>query len=184
MVGLPVVPLQTFHNLFDCFSKGPLRRQMRQCDTHQSQHLCENGMSIFTQIFVGSVFLGICSIAHVVILILATKMTKELAGRLTSHHSAVQWGILIVTAVAAVVLSHTIQVWIWALALLAFGALTTLSEAIYFSLATYTTLGYGDVIVGPEHRIFASMGAVTGMLSFGLSTAFLVGLFSRMIEDE
>ena len=49
------------------------------------------------------------------------------------------------------------------------------NTAVYFSIATYTTLGYGDVVLDEGHRIFAAFGAMTGMLAFGISTAFLVG---------
>ena len=62
------------------------------------------------------------------------------------------------------------------------GALPNLSDALYFSIVTYTTLGYGDIIVGQEFRIFAAMAALTGLLNLGLSTAFLVGLFGRILK--
>ena len=71
-------------------------------------------------------------------------------------------------------MGHTIQVWLWAVAFVWGGALPTLSDAVYFSIVTYTTLGYGDITIGPESRIFGAMSAVTGLLNFGLSTAFLV----------
>ena len=54
------------------------------------------------------------------------------------------------------------------------------AEAIYFAIATYTTVGYGDITVGSEFRIFAVMAAATGLLSFGLSTAYLGALLQRI----
>lgn len=85
-------------------------------------------------------------------------------------------------AFAAVVLAHTVQVWAWAATFIALGALTGFADALYFSLVTYTTLGYGDVTVGQDFRLFAAMAAVTGVLSFGLSSAFLVGLLARILS--
>jgi len=58
------------------------------------------------------------------------------------------------------------------------------SDALYFLLITYTTVGYGDVTVGPDYTLYAAMAAVTGLLNFGLSTAFLVGLFTRLLPAE
>ena len=83
-----------------------------------------------------------------------------------------------------VLFAHTIQVWIWAGAFMALKVLPNISDAIYFSLVTYTTVGYGDVTVGGGFRIFGAMAAVTGLLNFGLSTAFLVGLFDRMMPGR
>lgn len=46
---------------------------------------------------------------------------------------------------------------------------------------TYTTLGYGDITLDPGVRVFGSFSAITGLLTFGFSTAFLIGLIVRLI---
>jgi voltage-gated potassium channel Kch len=68
----------------------------------------------------------------------------------------------------------TAGVWIWALAYLLLGALPDLETAVYFSLVTFTTLGFGDVILPEGWRLLAGMEAANGFLSFGLLTALLV----------
>lgn len=78
-------------------------------------------------------------------------------------------------------LSHTAHIYAWALAVWLMGALPGYEEPIYFSLVTYTTVGYGDVTLPKEFRIFGAMASVNGILAFGLSTAFLVGLFSKIL---
>jgi hypothetical protein len=88
--------------------------------------------------------------------------------------------VLLVGVLVALIAGHTVEVWIWAVALIVLGAVPTMSESIYFSLITYTTVGYGDVVLDPDHRIFGAMAAVTGLLTFGLSTAFLVAVVTRL----
>ena len=56
--------------------------------------------------------------------------------------------------------------------------------ATYFSFVTLSTLGYGDIVLGPDLRIFAAFAAVTGLLAFGLSTAYLVAMMTRMFEHH
>ena len=80
----------------------------------------------------------------------------------------------------AIVGAHTVQIYIWALAFWLTGALLTFPESIYFSLVTYAALGYGDVVLGEHFRIFGAMESVTGLLMFGITTAFLVGYFSQV----
>ena len=58
------------------------------------------------------------------------------------------------------------------------------NTALYFSLVTFTTVGYGDVVLGEELRIFGTFASVTGLLAFGLSTAYLVALMSRIFENR
>ena len=86
----------------------------------------------------------------------------------------------VVLTFLVMILSHTIQVWIWAILILWKGAVSNLADAVYFSLVTYTTVGYGDVTLGEAYRILGAMASVTGLFNFGLSTAFQVSLFSRL----
>lgn len=109
---------------------------------------------------------------------------KHIAVRMT--HSAPFWKMTVPIGgtLAAIVASHTLQVWIWAGVLVALGALQELKTAIYFSLVTYTTLGYGDVLLEADFEIFGAMAAVTGLLTFGISTAILVALLGRVLPRE
>jgi hypothetical protein len=68
----------------------------------------------------------------------------------------------------------TAGVWVWASALYGLGAFATLEEAVHFSLATFTTLGLGDVVPAQEWRLLAGMEAANGLLNFGLLTALLI----------
>jgi len=41
-----------------------------------------------------------------------------------------------------------------------------------------------EILLGPGARLFGAFAAITGLLAFGLSTAFLVALMSRMFRDR
>ena len=70
----------------------------------------------------------------------------------------------------------------WALTIRALGALPRLADAVYFALVTTTTLGYGDITLKPDYRVFGAMGAVNGLMTYGLSTAFLVSIASGVLK--
>ncbi len=72
------------------------------------------------------------------------------------------------------VMTITAGVWVWALAYDLLGVFPTFEESLYFSIVTYTTLGYGDVILPQEWRILSGMTSTTGFLNFGLITALLI----------
>lgn len=136
-------------------------------------------MTVFEQLFLGSALLALCSLLHVACLVAAAAVLAKLAYRHRDLPAGIHSTIIITGAVAALIFAHTVEVWLWAIALLLLGAVSSVSDAVYFSLATYTTVGYGDVVLGPHHRVFGAMAAVTGMLVFGLSTAFLVAILTR-----
>lgn len=72
------------------------------------------------------------------------------------------------------VMTITAGVWVWALAYDLLGVFPTFEESLYFSIVTYTTLGYGDVILPQEWRILSGMTSTNGFLNFGLITALLI----------
>ena len=73
-----------------------------------------------------------------------------------------------------------LQVMLWALLYELGGALDSFSEALYFSLVTFTSLGYGDVTVGLDWRLVAGCQALSGLLLVGWSTALLVVVLQRI----
>ena len=52
--------------------------------------------------------------------------------------------------------------------------------ALYFSIVTWTTLGYGDFTPPPELRLVAAIQALVGYLFFGLS----VGLGTFLLCEK
>jgi voltage-gated potassium channel len=81
-----------------------------------------------------------------------------------------------------IVLLHLIQVGLWAVLFWRARELPTLETAVYFSLATYTTIGFGDVVLGPGWRVLAGIEGLTGLLLIGWSTAFVFAVVNRMYE--
>jgi hypothetical protein len=60
------------------------------------------------------------------------------------------------------------------------GALPTFPEALYFSLVTFTSLGYGDITLGEEWRLASALEAGTGVIMFGWTTAIIVAAANRL----
>ena len=63
---------------------------------------------------------------------------------------------------------------VWALSYVAIGAIPGFEEAVYFSTVTFTTLGFGDVVIHSSWRLLAGMQAATGTIIFGWTTALIV----------
>ena len=73
---------------------------------------------------------------------------------------------------------------IWALTYLAVGAISGLEEALYFSTVTYTTLGYGDVLLDQSWRLLASFQAANGIIMFGWTTALIVAFLTHVVTQR
>src|SRR5262245_23627996 len=105
----------------------------------------------------------------------------RLRGILDSPSAARRFGLLL-RLFLCIVLLHVTQVGLWAAVYWETGELPTLESAIYFSLVTYTTIGFGDVVLGPGWRVLSGMEGLTGMLLVGWSTAFVFAVVNRMYE--
>ena len=76
-------------------------------------------------------------------------------------------------AVIPLMVGHLAQVGLWAEVLVWRGALQTYDDAFYFSLVTFATLGYGDIVLAPGYRIFGALQGACGSLMMGWSTALI-----------
>lgn len=92
-------------------------------------------------------------------------------------------GASIVICVFAV---HIIQIWIWALLYYNLGAFPGInfSDVLYFSTATYTTVGYGDIVASSAYKMLSAIEGANGFLLLGWTTAFIFELISRLYRHE
>lgn len=146
-------------------------------------------MSLTLQLVLSSLMLIVCSAFHIFLLAWAAQFLRKMSNNHRTRHrrnglAPHHWAALISSSFLTIIFAHTAQVWAWAISFLALGALSDIGDAIYFALTTYTTLGYGDVTVSNDFRVYAAMASVNGLLNFGLSTAFLVGLLTRLLPDK
>ena len=65
-------------------------------------------------------------------------------------------------------------VWLWTVAFHRLGVFANVEEATYFALVSFTTLGFGDILLPLEWRLLGGVAAANGLLLFGLLTAILV----------
>ncbi len=76
--------------------------------------------------------------------------------------------------------SIVVQCWTWAVLLLGLGALGTFEEALYFSTVTYTTLGYGDIVLTKDWRLLGSFASTNGAIVIGWTTALVFLIVERV----
>jgi hypothetical protein len=57
-----------------------------------------------------------------------------------------------------------------------------LPSALYFSAVTYTTTGYGDLVLAEGWRLLGAVEALTGILMCGWSTGFFFAIVNRLYE--
>jgi len=92
--------------------------------------------------------------------------------------------ILISTSVFLIFI-HIVQASLWAILYLKLPGIVefdSFEKAIYFSLVTFTTLGYGEITVASSNRILSGLEAINGIMMIGWSTAFMFSVFQEVIK--
>jgi len=89
---------------------------------------------------------------------------------------------LFVTLAGWIVLLHLVEIAAWATYYAWRDAMPDFASAVYFSAVTYTTTGYGDLVLAPEWRLVGAVEALTGILMCGWSTGFFFAAVSRIVR--
>ena len=91
--------------------------------------------------------------------------------------------LLLLSTSTALLVLHTFQALVWAAVFMLLpdrAGLENFPDAIYFSMITFTTLGYGDITLNSNWQLLAGMEAMVGITVFGLTTAILYAVIQRL----
>ena len=92
-------------------------------------------------------------------------------------------GLLMVRLTTLIVCLHMLEIllWAWFYRLYCF---STWDSAFYFSATSYSTVGYGDLVLPRTWRLVGPIESITGVLMCGLSVTFLFAVVHRLVESD
>jgi hypothetical protein len=92
------------------------------------------------------------------------------------------FGVIVVIVIVALALAvlHGVESWVWAIVYVRLGVLSSLADAMLYSVGSMTTRGSSGLHVPLDWRIVGAVEAGDGMLLFGISTAFLFSIMLRL----
>ena len=110
---------------------------------------------------------------HVVIIIDVAGELIRREALLLAHFGQHAGRIALLGCFFVLFLAHLVEAAAWGLFFRGARLLPSVTEGVYFTAASITTLGYGDVVLKYPWRHLGTLIAITGVLMFGCSTAFL-----------
>ena len=133
------------------------------------------------QFLVGGFVSVINIMIHALVTVGAVGIARSAGLRHTERPRLHLMAVMVGTA-AALMVAHTLEVFVWALAYAIVGAAPAGSDLLYFAFVNYTTLGYGDITPVQAWRLTGPMTAMNGILMFGWSTAVLFEVLRKTLE--
>ena len=132
---------------------------------------------------VGFLVMSGCLAFQVLASAVAARYFARAAGRPAGSRPWVAVSIQFSVVMIVLTLGNVVQISIWALLYRALGALGDWTTALYFSGVTFTTLGYGDVVLHDRMRLLAPLQAANGVMMFGITTAVFMATVQRAIAN-
>lgn len=125
------------------------------------------------------VTLGIQSAGIAVLIRWARDAVTQAMNKLSPWRAAV----LMTRFITMTLVLHILQIVMWA-GFYRWQCLPTWESSFYFSAASYSTAGYGDVLLPQDWRTLGPLESVIGVIMCGISVSVLFAIAVRLVENE
>jgi hypothetical protein len=124
-------------------------------------------------IFATAMAHGAATVVAIFVLLRVRRMNRTHTGR----------GLVVSALILVMAFVSVLDAVLWAYAYMEIGAIPDFESALYYSMVTFTTLGYGDITLGPDWRLLGGLEAANGIIMFGWSTAIIVAFVQRIVPQ-
>jgi voltage-gated potassium channel len=108
---------------------------------------------------------------------------KRVLTRDIHKHGPVYAATLVVKSTVAIIILHGLVILLWA-SFYRMRCFPSWELAFYFSATSYSTVGYGDVILPSNWRLLGPLQGVAGVLMCGISVSVLFALVTRLLDRD
>jgi len=133
-----------------------------------------------SKLFIAWFLTALCVVVHAMGMTALLRWGTDAIARMGGRFWFSTW--MLVRTAGWIILLHLVEIAVWAFFYAREHGMPDLQSALYFSAVTYTTTGYGDLVLPNEWRLVGGVEALTGILMCGWSAAFFFAVVSRMNE--
>lgn len=135
-------------------------------------------------LLVSSFMIILTVVIHMIGLGLLIAIMRARIDRIKPYEAIWRQMLMILVIVLALFAIHTLQIWLYAMLYLGLGEFHTLEAALYYSTSSFTTVGYGEVVLDEQWRMVGAIESANGFILIGWSTAFLISVISKLRAVE
>ena len=143
---------------------------------------CPLFLLMYRVLLTAFVIVGVCVVMHTTVLV---GLGEWLIGRrevFEMKKGTVRDTSYVIGVFSIITFLHLVEIGIWAVFYLTLVLFEDFETSFYFSLGSYTTIGYGDVVLPKQWRLLGGIEGISGVLLCGLSGAFLFVLINAILE--
>lgn len=139
-------------------------------------------MSILKELLAAFAIVSVCLVLHVASIVSLADWMSDHYERRKESMGMFGYMSLLIGAFSAIIVLHMAEIAIWAVFYFGNSLFQDFETSLYFSTTSYTTIGFGDVVLPRAWRMLGGIEGVTGVLLCGLSTAFVFAIVNAMFR--
>jgi voltage-gated potassium channel len=137
---------------------------------------------LLTELTFAIVIVSICLLLHVTGILLMGQWLLRRREQLERSAGIFAYAGLLIGLFVLILLLHVAETSIWAMFYYSRVLFDNFETSLYFSMGSYTTIGYGDVVLPNRWRLLGAVEGISGVLLCGVSTAFIFAVMNALFQ--
>ena len=137
---------------------------------------------MFWELVVAFSIVAVCLVLHVASIVVIGDWLVDQRAKRAETLRAVGYMVLLIATFSMIIVLHMVETAIWAIFYYSRGLFPDFETSLYFSITSYTTIGFGDVVMPRAWRMLGGIEGISGVLLCGLSTAFVFGIVNALFQ--
>lgn len=137
---------------------------------------------MLNEIAIAAALVSVCLIIHLAGIVLMANWLFQRREHLEQNVDSKHFALMMVAVFGAVMFLHLVQTSLWAVFYYTQGLFDDFETSLYFSMVSSATIGYGDVLLPRKWRLLGVVEGFSGVLLFGVSTAFIFAVINAMFQ--
>jgi|SRR5215470_1497697 len=125
---------------------------------------------------------AVCVVLHTTTMVIFTEWLLQRRPTIEKRPGLISQALLLIFIFLVIIILHLVETGIWALFFFRRELFVDFETSLYFSIVSYTTIGYGDVVLPQTWRLLGGIEGLSGVLLCGLSTAFLFAYVNGLLQ--
>ena len=134
------------------------------------------------ELLVAFAIVAVCLLLHVVTIVVLADWLLDQREKRQEQIGTFGYMFLLIASFTVIIMLHMVEICIWGVFYFVRSLFPDFETSIYFSITSYTTIGFGDVVLPRAWRMLGGIEGITGVLLCGLSTAFVFAIVNAMVQ--
>jgi len=135
--------------------------------------LIEGTIAMLGHILIACGLVVLTTLVHAAAMVGALRVLYRLRIERLPQAGGTVKGLVVAVLVIVMFVASFIEAAMWAATYMIVGATSGFEESMYFSTVTYTTLGFGDIVLDEHWRLLSALEAANGIVMLGWTTALI-----------